>query len=167
MIVNAALEDETHYSGANDDPAAAQNLDESPLPVSDAGGSAGRAVVRGVTDSCRTYPHTQARRHGVHHPNELVFDFAGAPQPTGDGVLRVSSTADLRHGGVPRAAVIELICDRSSVPAGQPCDLTCRRGARGRRDSPPAETDCPAIGRLTRMRTYYSAPLRYVMRQCD
>jgi len=93
LVLNAAVEAESHDGPSNDDVGSAELLAESGF-VALAGGTASRAAVLGSSDPGGAF-HDSQTQNDVYSPNVLTYDFPTAIPPQGDGTLDVSAIADL------------------------------------------------------------------------
>ena len=93
FVLNAAVEEESHDGPVNDTLATAQDLN---LRFVSLGlGTAERAAVLGTSDASANFFASLTEVDTVSNPNDLVFEFAGATLPAGDGVLTFLAIADL------------------------------------------------------------------------
>ena len=93
LILNAALEDESHGGAKNNTLGAAQDLD--PTFIGLGFGTAQRGAVLGTSDGYRNYQASQTISDTLHSPNVLNFDFTSETEAIGDGVLTITAQGDL------------------------------------------------------------------------
>lgn len=90
LTLNAAIEEEGIGGSTNDDPADAQSIDSSFIPI-----SSDRGAVLGSLSPQTLFEESQTRNGALFAPETPVFDFVGVPPSAGAGTLQVDAVLDL------------------------------------------------------------------------
>ena len=94
LVLNAAIETETHGGATNNSLATAQDLD--PSFISLGGSSATRGAVLGTTDGTGAGAGVSLTKDNtIYYPNVLNYAFSGLTAPHGAGTLTLSGVMDL------------------------------------------------------------------------